>query len=189
MSAINISAGTDLTTVICISSPRSGTTLLRHWFLQQQDFIAMGEVMSKNHGNADLFIDLAIVSSKEDMAIDKDGIDKLERHVFSEKKNLFFKVFYSHLKEKHCYLNLGEIIHNRRIIHLIRSNPLRAYFSLMKAKKTNLWSLKEGHAAQEEVSIELDEAHFRKWLSVRHADITNIRDTLRRSRGNHFEIF
>ena len=188
MSTIDISAGTDLSTVICISGPRSGTTLLRQWFLQQQDFIALDEIMSKNHHSADLLMDLAIVRSKEDMAIDKDGIVKLERHVFSERKNLFFKIFYNHLKENHCYSNLGEIIRNRQIIHLIRPNPLRVYFSLMKAKKTNVWRIQLDQPAQEEVSIELNEAHFRKWFSVRNADIEYVRNTLRQSGGNYFEI-
>ena len=188
MSTIDISAVTDLTTVICISSARSGTNLLRNWFEQQSDFLSLGEIMSKSHGFSDLLMDLSIISSKEDMAIDEEGIVSLERHAFSERKSLFFKIFYNHLKEKQCYAKLDEIINQRKIIHLIRPNPLRVYFSLMRAKKTKLWRIKANQPAQDEVSIELDEAHFRKWLSVRNADIAYVGDTLRRNGGDHFEV-
>lgn len=76
MSTIDISAGTDLTTVICISSARSGTNLLRNWFEQQSDFLGV-ESLPLDRGQL-------VSSSKRDFKYPSALIDELGQ----QQKNL-----------------------------------------------------------------------------------------------------
>lgn len=175
-------------TVICISTARSGTQLLRQWFEQQQDFLAFGEIMSRSHNYTNILTELSISYTETDNGVGLNGIEKLEKHAASERKTLFFKTFYNHLRARELFSDIGKLTTGRRVIHLIRSNPLRTYFSLVRAHQTNQWKLWWKKPASDKVSIELDALHFKKWLSNRNNGIQNVRKSLIQNKDNFVEV-
>ena len=147
-------------TVICLSSARSRTTFLKTLFDQNLAFVAFGELFSKSHHFA-IKLNKNGIKNNDGSSISVRELLQLEEHIEAMGQTLFFKVFYNHL-DKIPETDQLSIFNNRKIIHLIRTNPLETFFSSKKAKSEKIWKTID-ESKIKFTRYKLDREEFNNW--------------------------
>lgn len=164
-------------TVICLSTGRSGTNFLKSWFDQNPNFDSFGEIYPKwqMFHSAIKKCGLEITDDRKNFSLK--NLYDLEQKVHEKGKYFYYKVFYDHLVQ-YSQNELEEIFKNRKVIHLIRRNPLETYYSNRVAKKTEIWKL-ENDARNELEIIEINRKKFDIWFNKKQKQILFYSDFLR----------
>lgn len=157
-------------TVICLSTQRSGTIFMKSWFDQNPEYVSFGEIFNKRHNSVEILGKYGIRSlHSSNQSISINQLYDLETKISKEHKKVFFKLFYEHLYN----LSLEQqktILENRKIIHLIRKNPLASYFSKVKAEKEGIYKA-ETFDKINKAQYGLDRIKFDKWFMHRSKQI------------------
>ncbi|MEZ4515540.1 MAG: sulfotransferase [Chloroflexota bacterium] len=136
-------AETGYTRFLCISTARTGSTLLIRSLNKHKNVIAYGEIVR----NQDRFPSHIHQFAGSQTLFEEDPRAFLETRVFRKYpksiKAVGFKIFYHHAPRDEAWgrevwdylLSQPEL----RIIHLKRQNLLRAYISQLKAEQTSQW--------------------------------------------------
>ena len=155
-------------TVICLSSARSGTNFLRSWFDQNPAYETFGELFSKSHNFA-IKLNENGIKNNDGSSISVRELLQLEENIEAMGQTLFFKIFYDHL-DKIPETDQLSIFNNRKIIHLIRTNPLETFFSSKKAKSENIWKTSDQNKIKF-TRYKLDREEFNNWFDKKSNQI------------------
>lgn len=147
--------------VICLSSARSGTNFLKSWFDQNPKYVAFGELFSKSHSFA-LKLNENGIEGNNGSSISVRELFQLEENIESKGQTLFFKIFYDHL-DKILEMDQLSLFKNKKIVHLIRTNPLETFFSLEKAKSEIIWKTSD-ESKIKFTRYKLDREEFNNWF-------------------------
>lgn len=142
------SGRSDYEKFIILGLSRSGSNLLRDLLNAHSGIITFGELFRSDEAlswNCPVNDKLKSHSKKVTSLIQNDPVKLMDTVVFGKApkhvKALGFKLFYYHaqgpnLKLIWTYLRENESV---KILHLKRTNLLKRYVSLVKAKNTNVW--------------------------------------------------
>lgn len=154
---------------VIITQPRSGSYHFKSLLDSAEDIVCQGEIFKKGAIEIDCCLAETLGLKKGNMT-ERDKapfafVNQL-RKLCANGKIFGFKAFWPHLEPHKPLMN--KLIQDTewKKIFLVR-NPLQTYASLLRAKKTHIWVLKEGKSrkdsiSEEPVTVHFDQASFEK---------------------------
>lgn len=164
-------------TVICLSTGRSGTNFLKGWFDQNPNFDSFGEIYTKWPLFHEQMKKCGLEMTDDRKIFSPKNLYDLEQKISKKGKYFFYKVLYDHLVQ-YSRNELEEIFKYRKVIHLIRRNPLEIYYSNRVAEQTANWK-SENDARNKPHIIEIDRKEFDTWFSRKQKQILFFSDFLK----------
>lgn len=144
--------------IIIVSTKRSGTNLLCNIFYQYPDMFSNYEILNVGeHKYA------AAIRSNSDLVeyLQMAGSATSDNFVVS-------KIFHEHMAERGLsWFAASKLLVDCKILHLVRTDLLAQYASLLSAKQSNEWAAQTENSLGSKQSVQVDLSEFKKYADER----------------------